>query len=93
MGRRCLPDHLLEHKKRGFVLPMRQWIRDWFGAHGGPAEYFSARPILRLDPEALIALTITGPREEGERLFFTLILFAEWWHTFRRQTQSIALRS
>lgn len=89
IGRRYLPEHLLERPKQGFVLPMRLWVRDWFGSHGGPQAYFRTRPIPGVDLDRLALLAEDSVQQSRERLSFALILLAEWWHAFEAQQKAL----
>jgi asparagine synthase (glutamine-hydrolysing) len=92
IGRRYLPQRFLVREKHGFILPMRQWVQDWFSGYGGPEHYFRSRPIPHLDNSQLNRMVTAGLEQGRERLLFALILFAEWWHSFQRQRDSLRHR-
>ncbi len=76
-----LPREIVTRRKHGFVLPMREWLRDWFAAFGGVAGWMEARPLPWLEPKTL-ARTVAAAleRERGRpRALFALVLLAEWW--------------
>jgi asparagine synthase (glutamine-hydrolysing) len=80
VARRWLPRDILERPKQGFVLPMGRWLRDWFAAHGGPFDYFAARPFPGLDGRAaadLVAEDLTAGLHR-ERLLLALVMLVEW---------------
>ena len=80
VARRWLPQEILERPKQGFVLPMRQWLRQWFDAHSGPRAYFDARPLPAVDANELVAVVERdlGEGLNRERLLFALVMLAEW---------------
>ena len=80
VARRWLPQDILERPKQGFVLPMRQWLRQWFDAHAGPRAYFDARALPEVDANELVAVVERdlGEGLNRERLLFALVMLAEW---------------
>jgi len=80
VARRWLPQDILERPKQGFVLPMRQWLKQWFDAHHGAREYFDARPLPDVDPAELVDVVERDLAEglQRERLLFALVMLAEW---------------
>jgi len=80
VARRWLPQDILERPKQGFVLPMRQWLKQWFGTHHGPHAYFDARPLPDVDAAELVHVVEADLAEglQRERLLFALVMLAEW---------------
>ncbi|MBP7865634.1 MAG: asparagine synthase (glutamine-hydrolyzing) [Acidobacteria bacterium] len=88
-ARRYLPADIVERRKQGFVLPMREWLFTWFRQAGGAAEYCTARPFPGLDGEEMRRV-IQEDLDAGlqrERLLFALVLLLEWHREF---TASVA---
>lgn len=85
IGQRWLPDSILARNKQGFVLPMRDWIKQWFEAHEGPQQYFAIKPLPAVDGEQVNRLVARDLRcgIRRERMLFALILLAEWHAKFR----------
>jgi asparagine synthase (glutamine-hydrolysing) len=77
---RWLPERIHERRKQGFVLPMREWVRQWMDSHGGPQAYFSERPVPLLDIDELARVTADdlAAGVQRERLLFALIVLVEW---------------
>ncbi|AOU98650.1 asparagine synthase (glutamine-hydrolyzing) [Acidihalobacter yilgarnensis] len=88
---RWLPDDILQRPKQGFVLPMRRWIGEWFGAWGGVSAYFAQRPVPGIDHETLTDIVgsdlLAGIHRE--RLLFAVVMLAEWWHCFAAKRASL----
>lgn len=85
VARRWLPPAILKRRKQGFVLPMRQWLGEWFERHGATAAYLDDRELPGLSRSALATL-LDGERSRGfhnERLVFALVLLLEWHHSAR----------
>jgi asparagine synthase (glutamine-hydrolysing) len=80
VARRWLPQDILERPKQGFVLPMRQWLKQWFDAHHGARAYFDARPLPDVDPAELVDVVERDLAEglQRERLLFALVMLSEW---------------
>jgi asparagine synthase (glutamine-hydrolysing) len=88
-ARRYLPADIVERRKQGFVLPMREWLFTWFRQAGGAAGYCAARPFPGLDGEEMRRV-IQEDLDAGlqrERLLFALVLLLEWHREF---TASVA---
>jgi asparagine synthase (glutamine-hydrolysing) len=79
-----LPSAILDRPKQGFVLPMAQWLTDWFAIHGPVQAYFRDRPLPGLDPRAAADFVeddlLRGV--QSERLLFALLLLVEWYAGF-----------
>ncbi|BCU08006.1 asparagine synthase (glutamine-hydrolyzing) [Allochromatium tepidum] len=80
VARRWLPPDILKRRKQGFVLPMRQWLVQWFDRHGATAAYLDGRELPGLCGTALNR-RLDDERTRGfpsERLVFALVLLLEW---------------
>jgi asparagine synthase (glutamine-hydrolysing) len=80
VARRWLPPAILARRKQGFVLPMRQWLGEWFERHGTTATYLDGRRLPGLR-RSVLATWIDDERQRGfhnERLGFALVLLLEW---------------
>jgi asparagine synthase (glutamine-hydrolysing) len=81
IARRWLPPDIVTRRKQGFVLPMREWITQWFALHGGAATYLSDRSIPGLNMGSLLRLIETDliAGVQRERLLFALVMLFEWY--------------
>ena len=81
---RWLPAGILERGKHGFILPMESWLREWFEAQDGPAEYFRAAAVPGLDVQTASGLADADLRRgvARPRLLFALVALAEWHRAF-----------
>ena len=79
-----LPAGLLEKPKQGFVLPMRQWLNQWFETYGGPAAFFTQHEMPGIDPgfAARTANMDLGQGLQRERLLFALVMLHVWRKAF-----------
>ena len=80
VARRWLPPDILDRPKQGFVLPMRDWLRQWFDSRGGAREYLNSASLPDLDTTALVEL-VERDISEGlnrERLIYAVVVLAEW---------------
>lgn len=92
VAHRWLPPHILERRKQGFVLPMRDWIMQWFALHGGVAAYLANRAIPGLNTNEvsrLIEADLAVGLQRG-RLLFALVMLFEWYEA--AQIKMISLR-
>jgi asparagine synthase (glutamine-hydrolysing) len=94
IGERWLPRTILGRPKQGFVLPMKEWLRQWFRDKGSVENYFSNRGVADLDVGELGRLVEedlnAGVRRE--RLLFALVLLVEWYASFQaRRLQHLAV--
>jgi asparagine synthase (glutamine-hydrolysing) len=89
---RWLPPSIVERGKHGFILPMEEWLRQWFEEHGGPHEYFRAATGTGLDPRATaeVAAADLRGRVRRPRLLFALVALAEWRIAFARALETLA---
>lgn len=94
VARRWLPSTILKRRKQGFVLPMRDWLRQWFTVHGGVSRYLAEREVPGLDMaevsrivESELALGV-----QRERLLFALVLLSEWYVASSRKRREIRAR-
>jgi asparagine synthase (glutamine-hydrolysing) len=84
VARKWLPLEILERPKKGFVLPMADWMAQWFAENGPIQNYFAARPIPGLDPLE-VSKVVEEDLKAGvrrERLLFALVLLVEWYQVF-----------
>lgn len=91
VAQRWLPQEILQRRKQGFVLPMSNWLRQWFQVHGGVNSYFAEREFPSLDIN-YISQIISTDLEQGicrERLIFALILLIEWYQIFTKRLQAL----
>ncbi|WP_161938123.1 asparagine synthase (glutamine-hydrolyzing) [Mastigocoleus testarum] len=91
VAKRWLPKEIMQRRKQGFVLPMEDWLRQWFDSHGGINEYFSAVefPGLDIDQIAQIVNTDFQQSISRGRLIFALILLIEWYRIFTEKLDSL----
>jgi asparagine synthase (glutamine-hydrolysing) len=85
IARRYLPDDIVDRRKQGFVLPMRNWLETWFKSQGTPHTYFASRSFPHLNAARLGEL-VTADLAAGvqrERLLFAVVLLLEWWQMFQ----------
>lgn len=77
---RWLPPDILQRRKQGFVLPMRQWLTHWFSREGGVKAWIERTGAELLDPSELNRI-VSQDLERGvhrERLLFALVMLQEW---------------
>ncbi|GEP02699.1 asparagine synthase (glutamine-hydrolyzing) [Methylobacterium oxalidis] len=84
LARSLLPRDIIDRKKHGFVLPMADWVQDWFRLNGGFSAYVRQGIGLGLDPVALTEIHRAPGNHSRERLWFALIALIEWWTSFNR---------
>jgi asparagine synthase (glutamine-hydrolysing) len=80
VARARLPSQIVDGRKRGFVLPMRQWLASWFERAGPLGPYVAERCPEGLDAEALAGI-VREDLERGvrrERLLFAVVVLLEW---------------
>ena len=80
VAERRLPRSIAARPKQGFVLPMRNWLRDWLQSKGGAAAYLPEADLLGL-PTGAIRSWLVDQETSGvnnERLVFALIALIEW---------------
>jgi len=94
VAKRWLPEQIVERPKQGFVLPMAEWLAQWFAKHGSVSEYFRTRAVPGLDMTEVSRLTeedlYHGVRRE--RLLFALLMLVEWYQSFQSRQREIARR-
>ncbi len=92
VAERWLPKEILARPKQGFVLPMRQWLAQWFEAQRSVTDYFGERAIPGLDMAGVASLTETdlAGGVSRERLLFALVLLVEWYKSFTSRKQEAA---
>lgn len=87
-----IPPDILNRPKKGFVLPMRRWLKNWFDEEGiSIKEYFSNRTMPGMDTNAIVGLVESDLSQgvQRERLLFALLLFAEWYNKFNYKRQKL----
>jgi asparagine synthase (glutamine-hydrolysing) len=79
-----LPPGIAGRAKHGFVLPMAQWIGQWFRQAGDLRRYLDLSRIKQFDTDALARL-LKREIEDGcrnERFLFAMIVLVEWHRSF-----------
>ncbi len=85
-----LPKAIVQRKKHGFILPMAKWLQQWLGRVGDLRDYFNLHRIKEFDVAAAVSLVeqeLISDRP-NERLLFSLVMLAEWHHSFFRRLAS-----
>jgi asparagine synthase (glutamine-hydrolysing) len=92
VAKRWLPEAIIERPKQGFVLPMADWLEQWFAAHGPVGEYFLERAIPGLDMSEVSRLTEEDLSQgvRRERLLFALLVLVEWYQSFQTRRRELA---
>lgn len=88
-----LPDVVLRRPKKGFVLPMRRWLVDWFSSRGGVRNYFESRSFRGVEIKQVVSI-VERDVAMGivrERLVFALIMLFEWWEVFSVKRAALAV--
>lgn len=87
-----LPCNIVERRKHGFILPMARWLQQWLHRTGSVREYFDLRRIRQFDRDAAVTLVERemASNRPNERLLFSLVMLAEWHHSFFRRIASDA---
>lgn len=79
-----LPPGIAGRAKQGFVLPMAQWVGQWFRQAGDLRRYLDLSRISECDTDALQRLLqqeiTNGCR--NERFLFAMIVLVEWHRSF-----------
>jgi len=85
-----LPRDIVGRKKHGFILPMARWLQEWLCRVGSLRNYFDLRRIKQFDVSAVVALVEKEMASDrpNERLLFSLVVLAEWHHSFFRRIMS-----
>ncbi|MEH1934006.1 MAG: asparagine synthase (glutamine-hydrolyzing) [Nostoc sp.] len=81
---RWLPKEIMQRRKQGFVLPMANWLKQWFETHGGVDTYFASIHFPGLDIKQVCQM-VKVDLQQGiirERFIFALILLIEWHRKF-----------
>lgn len=88
---RWLPPAILQRAKHGFILPVESWVRQFFEARGGAAEYFGAGPLPGLDAGETSRVVSADLRRgvERPRLLFALLALVEWHRAFAGQAGAL----
>lgn len=84
VAHRWLPKNILLRRKQGFVLPMANWLKQWFYDHGGVNAYLKEQGFPGLNARRMAEI-VTEDLKHGfhrERLIFALILLIEWHRSF-----------
>lgn len=81
IAERWIPRDIIHRKKQGFVLPMKNWLLDWFRTHGGVRAYFAERHIPCLNMANLVAMIEEDIRAglNRERFLFAMVMLCEWY--------------
>ncbi|MBA2484919.1 MAG: asparagine synthase (glutamine-hydrolyzing) [Nitrospira sp.] len=85
-----LPRDIAERKKHGFILPMATWLQQWLRRVGRLQDYFDLRRIKQFDADSAVRLVERemASGRPNERLLFSLVMLAEWHHSFFRRLTS-----
>ena len=91
VAHRWLPPNIWKRRKQGFVLPMKDWIIQWFSLHGGVTPYLANREIPGLKMNEVLRLIETDLTAgvQRERLLFALLLLFEWHAAARLRIASL----
>ena len=84
---RLLPPEIVHRRKQGFVLPMATWLKQWLRRVENLYEYFDLQRIAVFDGKVaatLVERELTSD-SPNERLLFSLVMLAEWHHSFFRR--------
>ncbi len=92
VAKRWLPDGILNRKKQGFILPMRDWIARWAERCGDVGGYFAQAPrygdsLAVLGNQVAESIRIDPGRE---RFHFAALMLAEWAWSFDRKVSDLA---
>ena len=81
VAQHLLPAHIVDRPKQGFVLPMQEWLKEWFAHKGSVLQYVSdaAMPGLHVPTIAKIIEEDLRRGVQRERLLFALVMLLEWW--------------
>ena len=93
VARRWLPDSILKRDKKGFVLPMQNWIRVWADERGNVERYFKEVPNYGVIFASLgkdIASSIETDQQGRERYHFAAIMLCEWAYSFSKKVDEIS---
>jgi asparagine synthase (glutamine-hydrolysing) len=87
-----LPGEILERPKQGFVLPMGQWLKQWFANEPSVYDYFRNRPFPELNTAEATNLVSKDLRAgiQRERLLFALVILVEWYQAFKSRQYELA---
>ncbi|MDO8444900.1 MAG: asparagine synthase (glutamine-hydrolyzing) [Deltaproteobacteria bacterium] len=91
VAKRWLPLDILERKKQGFVLPMANWLMQWFQDKGGVEAYFASREMPGVEMEKVMNLVQVDLKNgiHRERLVFALVLLFEWYKSFSGRLEEL----
>lgn len=92
VARRWLPVGILERRKQGFILPMRDWIARWAERRGDVAGYFAQAPrygesLAVLGVQVAESIRLDPGRE---RFHFAALMLAEWAWSFDQRVSNLA---
>ena len=76
-----LPAQIVDRPKQGFVLPMKEWLKEWFAHQGSVLKYVSeaGMPGLHVPTITQIIEEDLSRGVQRERLLFALVMLLEWW--------------
>jgi len=79
IGKQYLPKSIFERPKQGFILPMDEWIREWFKKESVD-EFFITRKIDEIDTKKIIQFVKNELTQKSfnQRLVFALIMLYKW---------------
>ncbi len=91
LAKRWLPKEIIQRRKQGFVLPMEDWLKQWFDSHGGVDSYFATLEFPGLDMEQVCQI-VNDDFKQGisrTRLIFALVLLIEWYKSFSEKLYNL----
>ena len=85
-----LPHNIVGRRKHGFILPMARWLQQWLSRVESLRDYFDLHRIKAFDGAAATTLVEQELASErpNERLLFSLVVLAEWHHSFFQRVAS-----
>jgi asparagine synthase (glutamine-hydrolysing) len=92
LAERYLPRQIWDRPKQGFILPMRDWLSQWFLQMGG-GKYCLENAVQGLNNKAISvwvdAVTNDAMSIGWERSLFSLLLLFEWATKFSIKLTSL----
>jgi asparagine synthase (glutamine-hydrolysing) len=89
VARDLLPEAISRRAKQGFVLPMRQWLAEYFQRDAGPGLFREVETGLDGDRAARLVAEDLGRGVGRERLLYALVVLANWSAEARAQVRRL----